>query len=345
MHKLIGIRYCSLCIIALFSLTSSAQNNYFTIVGTLSEDVQVNIYLYLNGDTLKTKSINRQFIFKGHINEPVLVTLTTDRACGSTFYIDASSMILTTSISKSQKGICVFVKEVAGSTTASIYQAYIKELNEIYRKHGDQNTEQERLKELATRTIRENPGCVLSAHIIQSLSKQLGNDWVKEGFSMLSEKLKCSPDGLDIQKTINRYELIQVGAVLPEFVQNDINGLPFSLTELKGKIVLIDFWASWCVPCRKESSVIKDLYKQHKLKGFEVIGISLDTDKEKWKAAIAQDGLSWIQLSDLKADNEVAKKFQISAIPFNILIDKNGEIIATELKVMALEKTLRKLFN
>jgi thiol-disulfide isomerase/thioredoxin len=345
MHKLTGVRYCSVCIIALFSLTSSAQNNYFTIVGTLPDDVQINIYLYLNGDTLKTKSINRQFVFKGYINEPVLVTLTTDRACGSTFYIDASSMILRTSISKSQKGICVFIKEIAGSTSASIYQAYIKEQNEIYTKHGDQATEQERLKELATRTIRENPNFVLSAHIIQSLSKQLGNDWTKEGFSMLSEKLKCSPEGLDVQKRINRYEIIQVGTVLPVFVQNDVNGVPFSLAAFKGKIVLIDFWASWCVPCRKESPVIKDLYKQYKPKGFEVIGISLDTDKEKWKTAIAQDGLSWIQLSDLKADNEVAKKFQISAIPFNILIDKNGEIIATELKGMALEKILRKLFN
>jgi peroxiredoxin len=120
-----------------------------------------------------------------------------------------------------------------------------------------------------------------------------------------------------------------VGDMAPSFTLNDINGKPVSLADLKGKVVLIDFWASWCEPCRAESPNLKTQYKLYKDKGFEILSISVDTDRKSWLKAITDDGLPWLQASDLKGFNsETVKLYGIGGIPSFFLIDRDGKIIA-----------------
>ena len=140
--------------------------------------------------------------------------------------------------------------------------------------------------------------------------------------------------------------LLKEGSIMPDIALNDPSGKVVSLNSLKGKVVLIDFWASWCGPCRKENPNVVKLYNQYNKKGFEVFSVSLDEDKQKWIEAIQKDGLNWTHVSDLGGWNSsVCKTFKINAIPFTILIDKEGKIIGTGFRGKNLEEKLASLIK
>jgi len=129
----------------------------------------------------------------------------------------------------------------------------------------------------------------------------------------------------------------------PDFVQPDVNGKPISLASFKGKYVLVDFWASWCKPCRMENPNVVKAYNEFKDKNFTVFGVSLDQEKNAWQEAIKKDGLTWTHASDLKYwNNEAAALYQVQSIPANFLIDPSGNIIAQDLRGEDLTETLRK---
>jgi peroxiredoxin len=147
----------------------------------------------------------------------------------------------------------------------------------------------------------------------------------------------------ELDETQNK--LLPDGGIMPDIKLADQNGKEFALSSLKGKVVLIDFWASWCGPCRKENPNVVKMYSKYNKKGFEIFSVSLDEDKEKWIKAIEKDGLKWKHVSDLKGWNSsVCSQFNISAIPFTILIDKEGKIIKKGLRGEALEQKLEEIF-
>jgi peroxiredoxin len=144
---------------------------------------------------------------------------------------------------------------------------------------------------------------------------------------------------------IQRAALLRVGKVAPDIVMADSTGAVRKLSELRGKVVLVDFWASWCRPCRAENPNVVRAYAQYHAKGFEVFSVSLDNNADRWKQAIAQDNLTWPHhVSDLLGwQNAAAKLYGVNSIPFTLLIDREGRIVASNLRGPALEAKLREL--
>lgn len=150
------------------------------------------------------------------------------------------------------------------------------------------------------------------------------------------------------QKKINQTKgPLGTGKPAPDFTQNDQKGNPIKLSDLRGKVVLIDFWASWCGPCRQENPNVVRLYDKYKDAGFTVLSVSLDDNKERWEAAILKDNLKWPNhVCDFKKwSNEAAKLYQVGGIPFTVLVDREGNIIDTKLRGVQLEQALHSIFG
>ena len=195
--------------------------------------------------------------------------------------------------------------------------------------------------------IRKNPDSYLSLEALREVAGR-NIDVTKIGpiFKGLSPGLRSSKAGKDFAGILYDDGPTSVGAIAPDFVENDVNDRPVKLSDFKGKYVLLDFWASWCGPCRAENPNVVKAYNKYKDKNFTVLSVSLDQSgkKDAWLAAIKADGLSWTQVSDLKFwNNAAAVQYAIKAIPQNFLIDPMGKIIGKNLRGDALDKKLEEV--
>lgn len=149
----------------------------------------------------------------------------------------------------------------------------------------------------------------------------------------------------DLEKRVTSHALLAVNSKMPEIALPNPNGDTLKLSDYQGDVVLVDFWASWCGPCRKSNPHLVELYKKYRAKGFEIFGVSLDRSRDAWINGIKSDNLTWPQVSDLQYWNSsVVKEFGISGIPFTVLLDEEGTILAKGLRGQELENALEKIF-
>lgn len=176
--------------------------------------------------------------------------------------------------------------------------------------------------------IKENPNSIVSANLLSVSAMRWGREQTAELFEAFSEENKNNAYSQKIRSFIELNKDLHIRDSYADFVMTDTSGLKRRLSDLEGKMVLLEFWASWCGPCRRENPFLMSLYEKYHSEGFEIFAVSLDKDKKSWQRAIREDGLEWIQVSDLQGPfNEASLIYGVTSIPDNFLIDRDGSLI------------------
>ena len=351
--------------IAFVKTLFSQTDNHFTITAhikglkdkvILIEDYYVEISRY--SDTVYCD--NGYFKLKGEINTPTLFNLYLGYKYVS-FFLDNSDIAINGHIDSLQflrienakaNAAYQIVKPMLDSLTEASYEAFLETDANKKKTEKQKNDDidlfwkmQDYVKNAALDFIIKNKQSVVSPYLARKFFAENYQilDSLYGNYDFSESK---NENELYIKQRLEKMKSVQPGKSAPDFIQSDTSGNQYQLSAFRGKYVLLDFWASWCGPCRAETPNLMKAYHLYKDKGLEIISVSVDEDKRKWKDAIIKDGMIWIQLSDEKGwKNIAARMYDVSAVPSIFLIDKEGRIIAKKLRGEALQQKLKEIFD
>ncbi|MBV4360169.1 TlpA disulfide reductase family protein [Pinibacter aurantiacus] len=351
---------------------AEAQKKDFTLTGHIKGLPDGELYLaYGTMKTMKADTVvakNGSFVFKGKVSEPSYAMLFNKTyTVKIDLYVDAAAPVtikgnMDSLYDANVQGSAV-VNEYAKYNQAQndtrkpvqvIYEQWMKAYNdkdsiavEKYKTQFNRarNEQSDISRKMQLDFIQEHPNHPGSAWELMHYLDGKTLEKSKGLFGNLSKTVQASEQGKEVAARIATLSRISVGQMAPNFQQLTTENAPVTLAAYKGKYVLLEFWASWCGPCRAESPNLLKEYNHYKDKGFDVLAVSLDDKKDKWVEAIKKDDMPWTQVSDLKGwKNEVAGLYGINAVPANFLIDPTGKIVARDLRGEELGKALAKIF-
>ena len=361
MKKIIAFAF-----VGILMLSTQVMGQGFTIQGEVSGVESGKVTLQARGgDKYATGIENGKFTLKGKVGEAVIHTLRIEGVRGSAQIFVENAKMKFSADKDNLRGATV-----SGSKSHDVYAKHnilmgalsekTKPLSEAYTiaRKAENTAEMDKIKKqfdkvneertaISEAFIKDNNKSVTSAYILSSMGSRYKDPaQLEAAINSLDASLNNSKYVIGLKKTLLIAKKTAVGVMAMNFTQNDVNDKPVSLSDFRGKVVLVDFWAAWCGPCRGENPNVVVAYNKYKSKGFTVLGVSLDKDKAKWLEAIEKDGLTWTQVSDLKYwDNEVSTMYGIRGIPANILVGKDGKILAKNLRGDALHEKLAKILR
>lgn len=368
-----------LLLMAMFPAILFGQENKFKIIGTIgtyNKPAKVYLRYYINKATVIDSVTPKNGVFSfsnTFTGDPLNAVLAFSKKGDGFKYDDYKQLFLengnitvsaTDSIAKS------VIKGTPTNDDNSRYNEALKVVNDAYNileakqknattvqknstefeKENNKTEKSIEAQELAInkKFIQENPNSYLSLVVMESVAYSADYTDLEQLYNGLSANIKATDAGKKFGERLPKLKLVAIGSLAPDFAEADTSGKLVSLSSFKGKYVLVDFWASWCSPCRRENPNVVKVFNRFKKQNFTVLGVSLDRpgNKEKWLKAIHNDGLAWTHVSDLKFwDSKTAALYVVRAIPQNFLIDPNGKIIGKNLRGEDLENKLEELLG
>lgn len=353
----------ALCIPA---ISFAQQGKPFTIKGQLTGLPDKSKVVLKNEDIqpealAEAEASGGRFILKGSLAEPNLYYLTVDGSPQRLyFFVEPADMSVTGHKDS------LNVARVGGSKSNQDFQEFSRTFNPMFGRAQqlaqqlnsgapdpdgrNRKAYETTISEMHARTdqfVSAHKSSVVAAFAIMVMTQVTEDIFITEKrFLALDPPVQQSYFGRMLEQQISDGKIGAVGTDAIDFIQNDTTGKPISLASFRGKYVLVDFWASWCKPCRAENPNVVEAYRKYASRNFTVLGVSLDRARDPWIQAIKDDQLTWTHVSDLKFwSNEAAAKYRISSIPQNLLIGPDGKIIARNLRGEDLQEKLAVLLK
>lgn len=352
-----------------FSLAACNTAPQYTINGSVEGEQTGNAYLvrYANNamDTLaKAPITDGKFKLTGKVDALTDAYLTIEgKKGGSVIFLENTPYTAKINPANPLENK---IEGTANQELANQYLAIINKMKQeqsrLYKEYGaaSQDNDQEKMKEIEEQfnktgeealaeeeaLTKANADSYVAAYMLANKMGGMDVEELKTQYDLLGENAKATEPGKNIAERIEKLSAVAVGQVAPDFTLNTPDGQPLSMHSIKGKVKLIDFWASWCGPCRGENPNVVKVYEQYHPKGLEILSVSLDSDKDAWVKAIQDDKLTWNHVSDLQGwDSEAVQLYAVNGIPHLIVLDENNVIVAKNLRGEKLQEKIAEMLK